>query len=84
MNKLLKILSRETKSNVASDIFMALSMLGGAALLLIEKNKIEKLAIENTELKQCNECKDFVLDILKRDLDKCIEKVETEIENNNQ
>ena len=84
MNKLIKILSRETKSNVGSDILMMLSMLGGAALLLIEKNKIEELVIKNGELRQELKLKDFTLDILKRDLDKSIEKVETEIKNNNQ
>ena len=84
MNKLLKILSRETKSNVGSDILMMLSMLGGAALLLIEQNKIEELVMKNSELRQELKLKDSTLDILKRDLDKSIEKVETEIKNNNQ
>ena len=84
MNKLLKILSRETKSNVGSDILMMLSMLGGAALLLIEQNKIEELVMKNSELRQELKLKDSTLDILKRDLDKSIEKVETEIKNDNQ
>ena len=81
MNKLLKLLSRETKSNVGSDILMMVSMLGGAALLFIEKNKIEELIIKNSELRERIKIKDQVFDIMKHDLDKSIEKVEAELEN---
>ena len=84
MNKLIKLLSKETKSNVGSDILMMVSLLGAAVLAYIGKHKMDELLVENRELRERIKIKDQVFDIMKHDLDKSIEKVKTEIENNNQ
>ena len=80
MNKLLKMLSKETTSNVGSDILMLVSLIGATALSYIGKNKIDELLIENRELRQKIKMKDYALNILEKDLDSHIKKVKTELE----
>ena len=81
MSKLLKLLSKETKSNVASDLTIMVSLIGAATLAYIGKNKMDELTQENRELRQCIEFKDHALEVVEKSLNSCIEKMETKPEN---
>ena len=80
MSKLLKLLTKETKSNVASDITITISLIGAAALAFIGKRKMEEIEQENRELRQCNEFKDHALEAMQESLNGCIEVMETKLE----